>query len=234
MAEFKIKDYTEYLDSLLQASDSLLKDFPYTDSIAYDQQFTDTPAQKTAFTADGSDINVYTYDFTDPTGLKFFYGGGGGGNRIPLGDFLPVGIAGAGTAGLFWKHGVGDIGVLVYGDGEGLGSRRALFADSEDENFYFGLFFSDSSLEYFIDSNVNIGTSGEMAVKGATTAPAGGVKAIRIGDDTDFGIYFGSGAPTVSAAQGSLYLRTDGSSTSTRAYINTDGSTTWTALTTAA
>jgi len=48
------------------------------------------------------------------------------------------------------------------------------------------------------------------------------------------GIYFGSGVPTVAAAQGSLYLRSDGSTTSTRAYINTNGSTTWTALTTAA
>ena len=44
----------------------------------------------------------------------------------------------------------------------------------------------------------------------------------------------GSGAPTLAAPQGSLYLRTDGSSTSTRAYINTNGSTTWTAITTAA
>lgn len=44
----------------------------------------------------------------------------------------------------------------------------------------------------------------------------------------------GSGAPTFSASKGSLYLRTDGSSTSTRAYINTDGSTTWTNVTTAA
>jgi hypothetical protein len=47
------------------------------------------------------------------------------------------------------------------------------------------------------------------------------------------GVYFGSGAPTVSAAQGSLYIRTDGSSTSTRAYINTNGTTGWTAVTTA-
>jgi hypothetical protein len=51
---------------------------------------------------------------------------------------------------------------------------------------------------------------------------------------TSPGIYSGTGAPTISAAQGSLYLRTDGSSTSTRAYINTNGSTTWTAITTAA
>jgi hypothetical protein len=43
----------------------------------------------------------------------------------------------------------------------------------------------------------------------------------------------GSGAPTFSAPQGALYLRTDGSSTSTRAYINISGSTGWTNLVTA-
>lgn len=48
------------------------------------------------------------------------------------------------------------------------------------------------------------------------------------------GLYSGAGAPTISATKGSLYLRTDGSSTSTRAYINTDGATTWTSITTAA
>lgn len=48
------------------------------------------------------------------------------------------------------------------------------------------------------------------------------------------GILVGSGAPTISAQQGTLYLRTDGSSTSTRAYINTNGATTWTAITTVA
>jgi hypothetical protein len=44
----------------------------------------------------------------------------------------------------------------------------------------------------------------------------------------------GDGAPTYTAPKGSLYIRTDGSSTSTRMYINTDGATTWTAFTTAA
>ncbi len=39
---------------------------------------------------------------------------------------------------------------------------------------------------------------------------------------------YGSGAPTLAAAQGSLYLRTDGSSTTTRLYVNTNGSTGWT------
>jgi len=45
----------------------------------------------------------------------------------------------------------------------------------------------------------------------------------------------GAGDPNalVTAPQGSLWLRTDGSSTSTRAYINTNGVTAWTAVTTA-
>lgn len=67
-----------------------------------------------------------------------------------------------------------------------------------------------------------------------TTVTAGGAQMLGFGTATARGVYVGSGAPTVSAAQGSLYLRTDGSSTSTRAYINTDGATTWTAITTAA
>lgn len=48
------------------------------------------------------------------------------------------------------------------------------------------------------------------------------------------GIYAGSGAPSFTAQKGSLYIRTDGSSTSTRMYVNTDGATTWTNFTTAA
>lgn len=68
-----------------------------------------------------------------------------------------------------------------------------------------------------------------------STAPAsGGTYYYRVGNSTDFGIYAGSGVPTISASKGSLYLRTDGSGTTDRAYINTDGSTTWTAITTVA
>jgi hypothetical protein len=71
----------------------------------------------------------------------------------------------------------------------------------------------------------------EPALNSAVTA--GGVKAITLGAGTSPSVCFGSGAPTVSAAQGSLYLRTDGSNASTRAYINSDGGTTWVAVTTA-
>lgn len=65
-----------------------------------------------------------------------------------------------------------------------------------------------------------------MALDLASYEPA--LKSIGIG------IFAGSGAPTFAAKKGSFYLRTDGSSSSTRMYINTDGSTTWTNVTTAA
>ena len=45
---------------------------------------------------------------------------------------------------------------------------------------------------------------------------------------------FGSGAPTMGAVKGSLYLRTDGSGTNDRLYVNTNGSTNWTAVVTVA
>lgn len=51
----------------------------------------------------------------------------------------------------------------------------------------------------------------------------------------DLSLYFhvGTGAPAIRAPKGALYLRSDGSSSSTRAYINTDGAVAWTAVTTA-
>jgi len=79
-------------------------------------------------------------------------------------------------------------------------------------------------------------TSALAHVAGDVAAPAGGstTAVIRMGNLATFGIYFGTGAPTVSAAKGSLYLRRDGTTTNNRAYINTDGATTWTGITTAA
>jgi hypothetical protein len=70
----------------------------------------------------------------------------------------------------------------------------------------------------------------------ATAIPAGGTagSGVKVSSTANFGVFFGSGAPTLSAAKGSLYLRSDGTTTNDRAYINTNGSTTWTALTTVA
>ena len=69
------------------------------------------------------------------------------------------------------------------------------------------------------DSNVGLVAGGASAFI-ATNVAAG------------MGMYIGSGAPTIAAAKGSIYLRSDGSSTSTRLYVS-DGSTTWIAVTTA-
>jgi len=66
------------------------------------------------------------------------------------------------------------------------------------------------------------------------TVTAGGVVATSLGAGSSPAICFGSGAPTLSAAKGSLYLRTDGSGVGDRAYIASDAAGTWTALTTAA
>jgi len=69
----------------------------------------------------------------------------------------------------------------------------------------------------------------------ATPATAGGfATAAVVMGNAGLGIFFGSGAPSISAAKGSLYMRTDGSATNDRMYVNTDAATTWTALTTAA
>jgi len=81
-----------------------------------------------------------------------------------------------------------------------------------------------------------IATSSTSAILTGTAIPAGGTagSGYLFSSTSNYGVFFGSGAPTLSAAKGSLYLRSDGTTTNNRAYINTDGGTTWTALTTAA
>lgn len=80
----------------------------------------------------------------------------------------------------------------------------------------------------------SVAATGNVTADSGTAPAAGGMAAFLMSSTAGLGIYVGSGAPTVSAAKGSLYLRTDGTTTNNRAYINTDGATTWTALTTAA
>ena len=83
-------------------------------------------------------------------------------------------------------------------------------------------------------SATTVTATGNVTADSATAPAAGGMLGVQISSTAGLGIYVGSGAPTVSAAKGSLYLRTDGTTTNDRAYINTNGATTWTALTTAA
>ena len=78
--------------------------------------------------------------------------------------------------------------------------------------------------------------AGVVQTNAATAIPAGGTAGagVTVSSTANFGVFFGSGAPTLSAAKGSLYLRSDGSTVNDRMYVNTNGSTTWTNVVTSA
>lgn len=94
------------------------------------------------------------------------------------------------------------------------------------------IFFEDNFNDVFGGTGV---VFKKAPTAGAGTAlTAGGATAINLGSTSGPNLYVGSGVPTLSVPKGSLYLRSDGTSTSTRAYIATDAAGTWTAITTAA
>ena len=66
----------------------------------------------------------------------------------------------------------------------------------------------------------------------ASAIPSGGSTSIGVmlTSAASLGIFVGSGAPTLAAATGSLYFRTDGSTATSRLYSNLDGSTGWTSF----
>lgn len=78
--------------------------------------------------------------------------------------------------------------------------------------------------------------TGVQTVASTTATPAGGSTSARLlfGTTAGFGVYYGSGAPTVVAAQGSIYLRSDGGGVNDRMYINDDGNDGWTPVVTTA
>ncbi len=82
-------------------------------------------------------------------------------------------------------------------------------------------------------TGVSESVTGLLTARSATATPAAAsaVPALSFGSDA-IGVYWGTGAPSISAAKGSLYIQTDGSSSSTRLFIN-NGTTNWVAVTTA-
>lgn len=125
----------------------------------------------------------------------------------------------------------------------GFGCTLGLYADNSvntlvDQTNFSGVWDVSTSGAEVAHAFISVRSGGAQTIAaniyadrlqlGATTSR------FRIGNG---GVDFMSGAGdpngAVTAAQGSLYMRTDGSSTSTRAYINTDGATAWTSITTA-
>lgn len=73
-------------------------------------------------------------------------------------------------------------------------------------------------------TGTSIALTGTATIYNATAIPAGGTigTGYKFSSTSNFGVFFGSGVPSLSAAQGSLYLRSDGSP-----LYNTDGATNW-------
>jgi hypothetical protein len=86
-----------------------------------------------------------------------------------------------------------------------------------------------------VDTTGNILNNGSIRIATTSSVVTGGAanSGFMYGNASGLGVFFGNGAPTLSALQGSIYIRTDGSSTSTRLYVNTNGSTGWTNFTSA-
>lgn len=109
------------------------------------------------------------------------------------------------------------------------GDKAGVTGAGTSNNFYLSMSGFGAALE--IDNTTGVtSVYGVLNAASATATPAGGSTAARLvfGTTSGFGIYYGSGAPTVSAAKGSLYLRSDGA-INARVYVNTDGATTWSA-----
>jgi hypothetical protein len=104
--------------------------------------------------------------------------------------------------------------------------------------FYSNMAAGVGKFAFYGAGTANSVLGGNLSLLNTTSVPAGGTAGagLNLSSTTNLGVYFGSGAPTLSAAQGSLYLRTDGASNVTRMYVNnSSGSgTTWTAVNTVA
>jgi hypothetical protein len=134
----------------------------------------------------------------------------------------------------------------TMGDGFGVGLRFVGIDDAATER-PFGLITAvrrtaDDVGEVLVRPQNGSGFAQGLAVRGEMaslmrqTAPVSGGDANSAFTLTSnlIGVYAGTGAPTIAAAKGSLYMRADGSTTNDRMYVNTDGSTGWTAVITAA
>lgn len=150
--------------------------------------------------------------------------------------------AGAVTLRALLTNTVANPSISLGADGSASGGLRIWNASAASRE---GNVYGDATYSIRMDTNSNarpiridgsqfeVGSGKEINV-GTLTAGGNAANFYQIGTSGPL-VYSGSGAPSISAAvKGSLYLRTDGSSTSTRAYIATDAAGAWTAITTAA
>lgn len=160
--------------------------------------------------------------------------GGTGANVITIGNTQTAGsvsIGAAMTTGTISIGGTGlQTGTITLGGGTGAQTVNVATGGTGVKTVH----IADSAV-------ANVVTIGSTTGAAATTIQAGTgliTMAGKVALNSAAGpqVLAGAGDPggVVTAPQGSLWLRTDGSSTTTRAYINTNAGTGWTAITTVA
>lgn len=198
----------------------------------------------TANTGTGSNVLSISPTFTGTVNVAALTGSGtiigatvssngdltGAANLIitrPTGTLSNTFTATAGQVQVTYIGGSGGLSYLFTDSGAGLNQKNFNLVSSGGTTFFRDLTDASAIQHTFFTLNQ---ANGAFNVLPTTAIPAAGAAntAILLSSTANFGIYFGSGVPTVSAAQGSIYLRSDGSSTSTRLYVNTNGTTGWT------
>lgn len=116
---------------------------------------------------------------------------------------------------------------LSTGSGAGTTTNRGLYITGNGGSGGGG---TTTNYAIFSDSTAASSLAGQLTVSSGTAPPAAGAATagILMSSTASLGLYFGSNVPTFAAAQGSVFMRTDGSTIATRLYVNTNGSTGWT------
>lgn len=118
----------------------------------------------------------------------------------------------------------------------GFFANNSLTGATNNYGFYSNIPSASGRYNFYAGGTAANAFVGDLTVYNSTAIPAGGAagSGYKFSSTSNFGVFFGSGAPTLSAAKGSLYLRSDGTGVNDRMYVNTNGSTTWTAVVTVA
>lgn len=128
--------------------------------------------------------------------------------------------------------------VMFIGSSAGASVTKMTF-DFTPTSSTMGIGVSSSAITIYRGDGSNGGTfnvTGTLNAASGVATPVNGSSSARIllGTTANLGLYYGSGAPTVTAAKGSVYLRTDGSGVNDRMYVATDSAGAWTAVVTVA
>jgi hypothetical protein len=193
-------------------------------------------------------LGSYDFNGDSSTGVKRLYAGIQGRIASPTNaaesGALDINMIVNGTARTPWKFastGANPISTMTWGTTTTVTMQ---FDQAVTDGFQMSLSSTSAAAGYIFRNASNIigrfgnllSGHGQLQLVPGLATPAGGLagSGITFGSTANLGIFFGSGAPSLAAAQGSLYIRSDGSGIADRLYVNTNGSTTWTNFVSAA